>query len=111
MILGGLPFWTIKGYKGYYTSIMDSRNYGWANINDPAYQSIADSLGTTMDEDKKEKLVEEIQNYYSENLPVIPLYSMDFIQPYDKKYEGYVEHPMWGVLSLGTFMNLHESGE
>jgi peptide/nickel transport system substrate-binding protein len=111
MILGGLPFWTIKGYKGYYTSIMDSRNYGWANINDPAYQSIADNLGTTMDEDKKEKLVEEIQNYYSENLPVIPLYSMDFIQPYDKKYEGYVEHPMWGVLSLGTFMNLHESGE
>lgn len=111
MILGGLPFWTIKGYKGYYTSIMDSRNYGWANVNDPAYQSIADNLGATMDESKKEKLAEEIQNYYSNELPVIPLYSMDFIQPYDKKHEGYVTHPMWGVLSLGTFMNLHESEE
>jgi len=111
MMLGGLAFWTTKGYKGYYTSIMDSRNYGWANINDTAYQSIADNLGTTMDESEREKLVEEIQNYYSNELPAIPLYSMDFIQPYNKKYEGYVTHPMWGVLSLGTFMNLHESDE
>lgn len=109
MMLSGLPFWTTKGYKGYYTSVMDSRNYGWANINDTAYHAIADELGTTLDDSQKEKLVEEIQNYYSENLPAIPLYSMDFIQPYNKKYEGYVTHPMWGVLSLGTFMGLHKS--
>ena len=63
------------------------------------------------DDGRREELVGELQNYYSEELPVIPLYSMDFIQPYDKKYEGYVTHPIWGVLSLGTFVELHESGE
>ncbi|MDD2753987.1 MAG: ABC transporter substrate-binding protein [Methanothrix sp.] len=109
MMFGGLPFWTTNGYKGYYTSIMDSRNYGWANINDSAYQSIADNLAMAKDLSERKKLVETIQNYYSENLPVIPLYSMDFIQPYDKKYEGYATHPTWGFLSQTTFMNLHKS--
>lgn len=111
MMLCGLPFWSSQDWKGYYTSIMDARNYGWANINDPAFQSIADSIGMAKDDGKREELVGELQNYYSEELPVIPLYSMDFIQPYDKKYEGYVTHPIWGVLSLGTFVELHESGE
>ena len=111
MMLCGLPFWSTQDWKGYYTSIMDARNYGWANINDPAFQSIADSIGMAKDDGKREELVGELQNCYSEELPVIPLYSMDFIQPYDKKYEGYVTHPIWGVLSLGTFVELHESGE
>jgi peptide/nickel transport system substrate-binding protein len=111
MMLGGLPFWATQDWKGYYTSIMDPRNYGWANVDDPAFQSIADGIGMTMDDSKRGELVGELQNYYSEELPVIPLYSMDFIQPYDKKYEGFVTHPIWGVLSLGTFKGLHESDE
>jgi peptide/nickel transport system substrate-binding protein len=111
MMLGGLPFWATQDWKGYYTSIMDPRNYGWANINDSAFQSIADGIGMAKDESTKKEFVEKLQNYYSENLPAIPLYSMDFIQPYNKKYEGYVTHPIWGVLSLGTYMGLHESGE
>jgi peptide/nickel transport system substrate-binding protein len=109
MMLSGLPFWALKCDKGYYTCAMDSRSMGWANIDDPAYQSIADDLRTAMDENEIEKLVEEIQKYYSDELPVIPLYSMDFFQPYSNKYEGYVTHPIWGVLSNGTFMGLHEA--
>jgi peptide/nickel transport system substrate-binding protein len=102
-------FWTTYSYRGYYTSVVDHRRLGWANVHDPAYLSLVDQIGSAPDEQTKEGLIKDLQNYYADNLTQIPLYAMDYIQPYNKKYEGYVPNPVWGIMSLETFMGLHEA--
>ncbi|WP_226990590.1 ABC transporter substrate-binding protein [Methanosarcina acetivorans] len=102
-------FWTTFNYRGYYTSVVDSRRFGWANVVDPNYLSLVDQLGTATDSQTRAMLVKDLQNYYADNMTQIPLYTMDYIQPYNKKYEGYVPNPVWGILSLETYVGLHEA--
>ena len=109
MNLCGAEFWTTFNYRGYYTSVVDYRRFGRANVRDPAYLSLVDQIGSAPDEQTKENLIRDLQNYYADNLTQIPLYAMDYIQPYNKKYEGYVPNPVWGIMSLETFMGLHEA--
>jgi peptide/nickel transport system substrate-binding protein len=109
MNLCGAGFWTTFNYRGYYTSVVDYRRFGWANVHDPVYLSLVDQIGSAPDEQPKENLIKDLQNYYADNLTQIPLYAMDYIQPYNKKYEGYVPNPVWGIMSRETFMGLHEA--
>jgi len=110
MALEDLGFWTTTSHKGFYSTTLDYRGYGKANVTDPDYIGIVDQLGITLNDDERRELACEIQNYYADELPMIPLYAMYVVQPYNKKYEGYIANPLLQtVISHDTFMNLHES--
>ncbi len=109
MNIGSAGFWTTFNYRGYYTSVVDYRRFGWANVHDAAYLLLVDQIGLATDEETKERLIEDLQNYYADNLTQIPLYAMDYIQPYNSKYAGYVSNPVWGIMSRETFMGLHKA--
>lgn len=102
------PLWALTDFENYYTGPVDARYYATANVTDPKFVSLADEIGTTMDQDKRKEIISDLQYYYADEMPQIPLYAMDYIQPYDKKYEGWVTDPLWGILSHRTFFDLHE---
>lgn len=107
MFLYGTTYFGMQAWGEYGSSYMDSRMYYWANITDPKYEAIVDGLLSTSDKDQRTKLAADIQNYYAEENPSLALYWNNLVQPYNKKYEGYVAGPMFGILSYETFYNLH----
>lgn len=53
----------------------------------------------------------DLQKYYAENLPAIPLYWDTLIQPYSSKWTGWKKDPMYGVLNEETWFNLKKVAE
>jgi peptide/nickel transport system substrate-binding protein len=99
--------WGMMMEAGYATGYMDTRSNGWPMVNDPAFTELVDDLLASSSEEKTAALAKSVQEYYSNELPAIPLYWNDYVQPYNKKYEGYVVNPIHGVLSYETFYGLH----
>ncbi|AFD00552.1 ABC-type dipeptide transport system, periplasmic component [Methanocella conradii HZ254] len=97
----------MRMYAGFGSTYIDGRKLKLSNVTDPEYQSIVDGLMTTADNGRYDELSSSIQGYYASQLPAISLYWSDFIQPYNKKYEGWTPNPFWGILSYETFYNLH----
>ena len=78
-------------------------------VDDPEYQSIVDRLASTQDKDERAELAADIQNYYAEEMPQFTIYSLNIIQPYNARYEGWEINPLHGILSYGTLFNLHQA--
>ncbi len=109
MALSGTTVWGMIMGAGYGSGYIDTRYYGWSMVDDPKYQSIVDRLKLTQDKDERKELAAEIQEYYSEELPQIALYSMDVIQPINTKYEGWEYNVVYGLMNYDTLFNLHEA--
>lgn len=101
--------WGMSMESGYATGYMDSRSNGWPVMYDPVFTTLVDQLLVTTDTQQTQDLAAQVQNYYATNYPVIALYWDDYIQPYNNKYEGYSQDPIYGILSYGTLYNLHEA--
>lgn len=99
--------WGMMMEAGYATGYMDTHSNGWPMVNDPAFTELVDDLLASSSEEKTAALAKSVQEYYSANLPAIPLYWNDYVQPYNEKYEGYVTNPIHGILSYETFYGLH----
>lgn len=100
--------WGMMTWCGYGSCYVDSRNIGYTVTNDPAYTSLVDQMFNTTDLEKQKQLAWQMQDYYANQMPVNALYTADIIQPVNKKYEGWVNDPMYGIFSYGTFYELHE---
>lgn len=109
MALAGTTFWGMMMGEGYGSGYTDTRNYGWSMVSDPKYQSLVDDLGMTQDKDKRKDLAAEVQNYYAEEMPQFTVYSMNIIQPYNARLEGWEYNPLHGILDYGTLFNLHKA--
>lgn len=101
--------WGMMTWASYGTCYFDVRNIGYSMTKDPKYLALVDRMFNASDDATKKQLAYEIQDYYASEMPAIPLYWCDLIQPYNKKYKGWVVDPMYGILSYGTFFNLHEA--
>jgi peptide/nickel transport system substrate-binding protein len=97
----------MKMLAGYGTLYFDKRADGYSQITDPKFTAIIDELSTTGDARRANVLSESLQQYYSDELPAIPLYWSYIIQPYNKKYEGWAIDPWYGVMSYETYYGLH----
>lgn len=109
MFIIGTTYFGMQAWGQYGSSYMDSRMYAWSNVVDPEFYSIVDGLLATSNKDEKKRLAEDIQNYYATQYPSLALYWNDLVQPYNKKYEGYVAGPMFGIMSFETFYGLHKA--
>lgn len=102
--------WPAMFYSpGYATSYFDFRETGYANVHDPRFISMKEQLLNTTDPEKAAQLGADIQNYYASELPAIALYWNTMIFPYNTKYEGWTIDPRYGILSYGTYFNLHKA--
>lgn len=105
MILSSTSYFGISMGAGYGTGLVGTGEYGWCRLNETNYNSLADQLSMAGDEDTRLKLGGDLQGYYADNLPMITVYSMDLIQPYNKKYAGWVVG-LSSVLNHHTIMEL-----
>jgi peptide/nickel transport system substrate-binding protein len=100
--------WGMMMEAGYATGYMDNRSNGWPQLTDPAFTKLVDELLGSSDEETTAKLAKSVQEFYALQLPALALYWNDYVQPYNKKYEGYVANPIHGILSYETFYGLHQ---
>jgi len=99
--------WGMMMEAGYATGYMDVRSNGWPMVDDPEFTKLVDDLLASSSADETAQLAKSAQEYYANELPAIGLYWNDYVQPYNKKYEGYVANPIHGILSYETFYGLH----
>ncbi|MDD2753995.1 MAG: ABC transporter substrate-binding protein [Methanothrix sp.] len=99
--------WGMMMEAGYATGYMDTRSNGWPMVNDPAFTKLVDDLLACASTEETAQLAGSVQEYYAKELPAIALYWNDYVQPYNKKYDGYVVNPIHGILSYETFYELH----
>ncbi len=99
--------WGMMMEGGYATGYMDTRSNGWPMVNDPKFTTLVDDLLASSSPEETGRLAESVQEYYARELPAIALYWNDYVQPYNKKYDGYVVNPIHGILSYETFYGLH----
>lgn len=99
--------WGMMMEAGYATGYMDSRSNGWPVLSDPVFTNLVDELLGSSDDKTTAKLAKSVQEYYAHELLAIPLYWNDYVQPYNRKWEGYIANPIHGILSYETFFGLH----
>ncbi|WP_440954466.1 ABC transporter substrate-binding protein [Methanosarcina sp. Mfa9] len=98
--------WGMLMHAGLGTGYFDSRRYGY--IEDPAFTGLCDQLLNTTDHETLCSCSYSLQDYYAEELPVIPVYWKKVVTPYNKRFEGWHYNSLDGIYTLDTFLDLHE---
>ena len=70
----------------------------------PEVVALVEELRSTAT-DQRGQIAGKIQDYWSANAPVVPLYWYSYIQPYASDISGLTPHSTWGILSTDTMMN------
>ena len=98
--------WGMLMHAGWATGYFDSRRTGQGVlhiVDDMEFLELCDKiLATTNDADLK-KYAAEVQNYYAENLPAIPLYWKNDVTPYNSAISGWYTNPLFGIMNEFTF--------
>jgi peptide/nickel transport system substrate-binding protein len=75
-------------------------------VDDPKFLSLCDALLTTTDPGEQQKLAYDVQDYYSENLPALPLLWNEIITPCNKRFVGWKLDPLYGLYNIDTLLNV-----
>jgi peptide/nickel transport system substrate-binding protein len=100
--------WGMMMWAGFGSGYMDSRNIGWSLLSDPRFTGIVDRMCGTLDRDDYLQGAAGLQHYYAGALPAVPLYWDDLIQPCHRRFQGWKNSPMYGLLWEGSWFNLLE---
>ncbi|AKB17326.1 MULTISPECIES: ABC transporter substrate-binding protein [unclassified Methanosarcina] len=98
--------WGMLMHAGLGTGYFDSRRYGY--IEDPVFTGLCDQLLNTTDPETLRSCSYSLQDYYAEELPVIPVYWKKEVTPYNKRFEGWHYNSLEGIYTLDTFLDVHE---
>lgn len=101
--------WGMMMWAGCGSGYFDSRNIGWSLSRDKRFTSIVDRMNAALDRGEYLRAAADLQHYYSDELPAIPLYWDVLIQPYHSRFTGWKISPMYGFLWEKTWFNLRES--
>ena len=111
MAISGTTPWGMTMGSRYGTGYVSTQYYGWSMVSAPAYDALVSDLRTTMDLDLRGELAAKIQHYYAEEMPQIPIYIMDIIQPHTTKYQGWVYSVYHGIMCPETFYHLRSANQ
>lgn len=107
VVISRTTMWGMMMWAGYGSGYVDSRNIGWANVEDAEFHRIVDEMLKETDENKIRGLAHKLQEMYAENLYMIPLYWGKIIQPYRvDRVDGLVYTPMMGILNHRTWFSV-----
>jgi len=100
-------FWGMIMYAGAGTLYFDSRNMGWANVDDPKYHAVVDEILLTSNQTITKELYKTLQDLYANNMYAVPLYWGKIIQPYRSDLvNGLVYDTMYGILGKDTWFSV-----
>lgn len=108
ILLSRTTAWGMMMWAGLGSGYIDSRNIGWAVVDDPSFHAIVDRMNSAMDRQEYAAAAGELQRFYAEHLPVIPLYWNSLIQPSSARFEGWQVSPMYGYLWDETWFSLRQ---
>jgi peptide/nickel transport system substrate-binding protein len=98
--------WGMLMHAGWATGYFDSRRTGQGvlhTVDDTKFLDLCDSILATTDKSKLAGYAADVQKYYSENLPGVPLYWKNDITPYNKAITGWYSSPLYGIMNEFTF--------
>jgi peptide/nickel transport system substrate-binding protein len=104
--------WGMLMHAGWGTGYLDSRRTGQGvlhNVSDPEFLELCDQILATTDSAKLKQFGADVQAYYAEQLPVIPLYWNTVVTPYNKQFKGWVPDPLYGIYNVDNFINLEKA--
>lgn len=93
--------------RNFFLSSNDKPN-GWnmSGYNNPEFDKIADESARTMDRDKRQTLIWEMQKIIMRDVPYLPLYNPNLIEAVHKgRFTGWVQM-LGGIGNLWTFCEL-----
>ncbi|NLA30493.1 MAG: ABC transporter substrate-binding protein, partial [Methanomicrobiales archaeon] len=91
------------------TGYFDSRRTGQGvlhNLDDPKFLDLCDNILATTDADELKHYAEEVQQYYSDNLPGIAIYWMKDVTPINKEITGWYSSQYKGIFNEINFLNI-----
>lgn len=103
--------WGMMMWAGMGTGYFDARTLGWSAIADSEFRSIVNTMNSALTTDEYKQAGAKLQQYYGANLPAIPLYWDNFIQPHNASLSGFRISPMYGVLNEETWFNLRRANK
>ena len=77
--------------------------------DDPEFLELCDNILATTDSAELQAYAYELQDYYAENLPAIPLYWNTVLTPYSRHFEGWYTDPLYGIYNLDNFVNVRRT--
>lgn len=105
--------WGMLMHASWGSGYFDSRRTGQGvmhNLEDPEFLQLCDEILATTDPEELEGYAYELQDYYAENLPAIPLYWSKVLTPYNRHFEGWYTDPLYGIYNLDNFVNVTRTG-
>jgi len=93
--------------RNFFLSSNDKPN-GWnmSGYNNPEFDKIADQSAQTMDRDKRQALIWEMQKIIMRDVPYLPLYNPKLIEAVHKgQFTGWVQM-LGGIGNIWTFCEL-----
>lgn len=101
--------WGMLMHASWGSGYFDSRRTGQGvmhNLDDPKFLKLCDDTLATTDPEKLNGYASELQDYYAENLPAIPLYWNKVVTPYNRHFEGWYTDPLYGIYNQDNFVNV-----
>lgn len=101
--------WGMLMHASWGSGYFDSRRTGQGvmhNLDDPEFLKLCDDVLATTDPEELQAYAYEIQDYYAENLPAVPLYWNSVVTPYNRHIEGWYTDPLYGIYNLDNFVNV-----
>lgn len=101
--------WGMLMHASWGSGYFDSRRTGQGvmhNLDDPKFLKLCDDILATTDPEELDGYASELQDYYAENLPAIPLYWNNVVTPYNRNFEGWYTDPLYGIYNLDNFVNV-----
>ncbi|NNG02175.1 MAG: ABC transporter substrate-binding protein [Desulfobacteraceae bacterium] len=100
--------WGMMMWAGCGSGYFDSRNIGWAVLKETRFRGIVDRMNTAIDPEIYKTAAADLQRYYADQLPGLPLYWNVLLQPCNKAFSGWKISPMYGFLWEETWFNLRK---
>ena len=95
---------------GYLTApLLSSKMMGAAIGSDATVMSLVDTLAATPIAERA-TIAGQIQDYWSENAPMVPTYWYSYLVPYKSNLTGLCDHSTYGIICVDTMMNLQLKG-
>ncbi|WP_292371862.1 ABC transporter substrate-binding protein [Methanosarcina sp. UBA411] len=104
--------WGMLMHASWGSGYFDSRRTGQGvmhNLDDPEFLQLCDDILATTDPEELQDYAYELQDYYAENLPAIPLYWSKVITPFNTQFEGWYADPLYGIYNLDNFVNVRRN--
>jgi len=104
--------WGMLMHANWGTGYFDSRRTGEGVLHvldDAKFHQLCDDILAATSEDQLKDYAYEVQDYYAENLPAIPLYWNLVETPYNKAFQGWYSDPLYGIFNVDSFLSVEKT--